>query len=138
MMKTEPKIIVQRFLEEAYNFGNLAIGDELLTDDCVFYTPAPIEGIASWKSFANGFLTAFPDLTIKIDDLVVEGDKVAARWTANGTHQGLLRGIPASGHEVSWVGIAIYELLDGKIKIVWGLNDALGIMQQIGAIPAKA
>lgn len=137
-MAADSKEIVQRFLDEAYNLGNLTISDELLHEDCIFYTPDPIPGIAGWKAFAGAFLTAFPDLQIDIDDLMVQGEKVAARWTARGTHQGPLRGIPASGNEVSWVGIAIYELSGGKIKVVWGLNDALGIMQQIGAIPAKA
>jgi steroid delta-isomerase-like uncharacterized protein len=138
MSKTENEAIVRRFLEEAYNQGNLAVGDELLEENCVFHTPAPIQGIAGWKQFATAFLTAFPDdLRVTIDDMFVAGDKVAARWTAQGTHKGPLRGIPPSGNQVTWVGIAFYSLSDGKITEVWGLNDALGIMQQIGAIPSK-
>jgi steroid delta-isomerase-like uncharacterized protein len=138
MSKAANEAIVRRFLEEAYNQGNLAVGDELLAEDCVFYTPAPIQGIAGWKQFATAFLTAFPDdLRVTIDDLFVAGDKVAARWTAQGTHKGPLRGIPPTGNQVTWVGIAFYSLSHGKITEVWGLNDALGIMQQIGAIPSK-
>jgi len=138
MSKTENEALVRRFLEEAYNQGNLAVGDELLAENCVFYTPAPIPGIAGWKQFATAFLTAFPDdLQVAIDDMFVVGNKVAARWTAQGTHKGPLRGIPPSGNQVTWVGIAFYSLSDGKITEVWGLNDALGIMQQIGAIPSK-
>ncbi|MBI5968013.1 MAG: ester cyclase [Deltaproteobacteria bacterium] len=138
MSAKENEALVRRFLEEAYNKGNLAIGDELLTANCVFRTPGAIEGIAGWKQFATAFLTAFPeDLHITIDDTVAEGDKVAARWTARGTHKGPLRGIAPTGKPVTWIGIAIYQLSGGKIKEVWGLNDALGIMQQIGAIPSK-
>jgi steroid delta-isomerase-like uncharacterized protein len=138
MSKAANEAIVRRFLEKAYNQGNLAVGDELLAEDCVFYTPAPIQGIAGWKQFATAFLTAFPDdLQVTIDELFVAGDKVAARWTAQGTHKGPLRGIPPSGNQVTWVGMAFYSLSDGKIAEVWGLNDALGIMQQIGAIPSK-
>jgi steroid delta-isomerase-like uncharacterized protein len=138
MSKTENEALVRRFLEEAYNQRNLAVGDELLAENCVFYTPAPIPGIAGWKQFATAFLTAFPDdLQVTIDDMFVAGNKVAARWTAQGTHKGPLRGIPPSGNQVTWVGIAFYSLSDGKITEVWGLNDALGIMQQIGAIPSK-
>jgi steroid delta-isomerase-like uncharacterized protein len=138
MSKEENEAIVRRFLEEAYNQGNLAVGDELLAENCVFYTPAPIQGIVGWKQFATAFLTAFPDgLQLTIDDLFAVGDKVAARWTARGTHKGPLRGVPASGNQVTWVGMAFYSLSDGKITEVWGLNDALGIMQQIGAIPSR-
>jgi len=136
MSKEENQAIVRRFLEEAYNQGNLAVGDELLAENCVFYTPAPIRGIPGWKQFATAFLTAFPDdLQVTIDELFAAGTKVAARWTAQGTHKGPLRGIPPSGNQVTWVGIAFYSLSDGKITEVWGLNDALGIMQQIGVIP---
>jgi len=130
--------LVRRFLDEAYNKRNLAVGDETLTADCVFYTPAAIQGIAGWRMFATAFLTAFPDdLQITIEDTFATGDKVAARWTARGTHKGPLRGIAPTGKEVRWLGIALYYLSDGKIKEVWGLNDALGMMQQIGAISSK-
>jgi steroid delta-isomerase-like uncharacterized protein len=135
---SENEALVRRFLEEAYNQGNLAVGDELLAGNCVFYTPAPIQGIAGWKQFATAFLQAFPDdLQLIIDDMFAAGDKVAARWTARGTHKGPLRGVPPSGNQVTWLGMALYSLSDGKITEVWGLNDALGIMQQIGAIPSK-
>jgi len=134
----ENEALVRRFLEEAYNQGNLDVGDELLAADCVFYTPAAIPGIGGWKQFATAFLTAFPDdLLVTIDDMFAAGDKVAARWTARGTHRGPLRGVPPSGKQVTWVGMAFYSLSDGKIMEVWGLNDALGIMQQIGALPSR-
>lgn len=130
--------LVRRFLDEAYNKRNLAVGDETLTADCVFYTPAAIREIAGWKMFATAFLTAFPDdLQITVEDTFTVGDKVAARWTARGTHNGPLRGIAPTGKEVSWLGMAFYYFSNGKIKEVWGLNDALGIMQQIGGVPSK-
>jgi steroid delta-isomerase-like uncharacterized protein len=135
---SENEALVRRFLEQAYNQGNLAVGDELLAADCVFYTPAPILGIAGWKQLATAYLAAFPDdLHVAIDEMFTAGDKVAARWNARGTHKGPLRGFPPSGNLVTWVGMAFYSLSDGKITEVWGLNDALGIMQQIGALPSK-
>lgn len=138
MSTRDNEILVRRFLDEAYNKRNLAVGDETLTTDCVFYTPAVIQGIAGWRMFATAFLTAFPDdLQITIEDIFATGDKVAARWTARGTQKGPLRGIAPTGKEVRWLSIAHYYLSDGKIKEVWGLNDALGMLQQIGAIPSK-
>jgi steroid delta-isomerase-like uncharacterized protein len=138
MKTSENEKVVRRFLDEAYNKGNLDVGDELLAADCVFYTPAAIQGIDGWKKYANANLTAFPDgLQVTIDDAFAAGDKVAARWTAKGTHKGPLRGVPPSGKQVTWVGMALYSLSGGRITEVWALNDALGIMQQIGALPSS-
>src|SRR4030042_4094543 len=98
--------LVRRFLDEAYNKRNLAIGDELLTADCVFHAyPTVIQGIAGWKVYASTFLTAFPDdLQLTVEDSFTSADKVAARWTARGTHKGSLRGIAPTGKEVKWSG----------------------------------
>jgi steroid delta-isomerase-like uncharacterized protein len=132
-------VIVRRFLDEAYNKRNLAIGDELLADDCIFHAlPKAIQGIAGWKLYATAFLTAFPeDLQVTVDDSFTNADKVAVRWTAQGTHRGPLRGIAPTGKQVKWLGVALYYFSGGKIKEIWGLNDALGMMQQIGAIPSN-
>jgi predicted ester cyclase len=139
MSAKENENVVRQFIDEAYNKGNLAIGDERLTPDCVFHVPgADIRGIAGWKQFAGVFLTAFPDdLQCTIEDVVVEANKVAACWIVKGTHNGVLRGIPPTGKQVAWMGMAIYYLSDGKIHEVWGVNDTLGIMQQVGAIPSR-
>ena len=137
MSTHDNEAIVRRFLDEAYNKKNLTIGDELLADDCVFHAiPNAIRGVERWKMYATAFLTAFPDdLQVIIGDSFATGDKVAARWTAQGTHKGPLRGIAPTGKEVRWLGIALYYFSGDKIKEVWGLNDALGMMQQIGIIP---
>jgi len=139
MVLQNKEIIVRRFLDEAYNKRNLTIGDELLADDCVFHAiPKAIQGIAGWKLYAAAFLTAFPeDLQVTVDDSFTNAEKVAVRWTAQGTHRGPLRGIAPTGKEVKWLGVALYYFSGGKIKEVWGLNDALGMMQQIGAIPSN-
>ena len=131
--------LVRRFLDEAYNQSNLDVGDELLTPDCVFHTPGiDIEGIEGWKKFASTFLMAFPgDLKCMVEETVTEGDSVAARWTCNGTHRGMLRGIPPTDRQVTWIGMGFYLLSDGKIKEVWGLNDQLSILQQVGAISTR-
>jgi steroid delta-isomerase-like uncharacterized protein len=128
--------LVRRFLDEAYNKRNLAVGDELLTADCVFNGfPTAIQGIAGWKKYAAAFLTAFPDdLQVIVEDSIATMDKVAARWTAKGTHKGPWRGIKPTGRKVRWFGVALFTFSGGRIKEVWGLNDVLSIMQQIGAI----
>ncbi len=139
MVVQKKEVIVRWFLDEAYNKRNLAIGDELLADYCVFHAlPKAIQGIAGWKLYATAFLTAFPDdLQVTVDDLFTNADKVAVRWTAQGTHRGPLRGIAPTGKQVKWLGVALYYFAGGKIKEVWGLNNALGMLQQIGAIPSN-
>jgi len=82
------------------------------------------------------FRSAFPDVHFSVEDQVVEGDKVVTRWRGSGTHQGNLMGIPPTGNRVSFVGITINRLEDGKVAEEWQIFDALGMMQQLGAIPS--
>ena len=80
-------------------------------------------------------LAAFPDLRITTDDIIAEGDKVVARWTATGTHLGELMGIPASGRQISFLGMTVHRFADDKIVENWWAYDAMGMMQQITASP---
>jgi len=137
MSPRDNEALVRRLLDEAYNRRNLAVGDELLAADCVLHGTTAVHGIEGWKMYATAFLTAFPDdLQVTVEDTVAAGDKVAARWTARGTHNGPLRGVAPSGKDVKWLGVGLFYLSGGRIKDIWALNDALGMMQQIGAIPS--
>ena len=139
MSTEENKTILHRFLDEAYNKGNLAVGDELLAANAVFHTPdADIEGIEGWKQYANAFLTGFSDLVVAVEDTIAEGDKVVAYWTCRGTHTGELRGIAPTGKQATWTGIAIYRFAGGKIQEIRGWNDALGLMRQLGVVPTPS
>jgi predicted ester cyclase len=93
------------------------------------------EGI---KQFAFGFRAALPEIQITVDDLLAEGDKVIWRWTAGGTHQGPLMGIPTSAKRVAFSGITIDRPVGGEIVERWNQAGPLGLLQQIGAIPAPA
>ena len=75
---------------------------------------------------------AFPDLTLTVEDIIAEGDKVVVRFIGRGTHQGDLGGIPAKGVKTEASGMEIYHFKDGKIGEVWEISDALGLMQQLG------
>jgi predicted ester cyclase len=137
MSEQENKDIVWRFIDEAYNKGNLSVGDEWLAANSVFHTPdADIEGIEGWKKYASAFLTGFSDLVVSVEDTIAEGDKVMAHWTCRGTHTGELLGIAPTGKQVTWTGIAIYRFSGGKIVEIQGWNDSLGLMRQLGAIPS--
>ena len=81
---------------------------------------------------------AFPELHQTIEEQIAEGDKVAYRWTACGTHQGELMGMAPTGNWVTFTEISIARLADGKIEEIWENYDALGMQQQLGAIPSSA
>lgn len=93
-------------------------------------------GPESARQLAAAFRSAFPDLHTTFDDAVAEGDKVAYRWTASGTHEGELMGIPPTGNRMTITGTAIARISGGKIEEGWQNFDALGRMQQLGVIPS--
>ena len=82
------------------------------------------------------FLSAFPDTQMTVEDELADGDKVATRWTATGTHTGELMGIPPTGKQVTVTGMDINRLVGGKIVEHWGEFDQMGMMQQLGVVPA--
>jgi predicted ester cyclase len=83
----------------------------------------------------GAFRAAFPDLHVKNEDVIVEGDKVVARWTARGTHNGMLMNILPTGRQATLKGIDILRIEGGKIVERWGEFDALGMLHQLGVIP---
>ncbi len=80
------------------------------------------------------FHSVFPDLHVVIEDVVAEGDRVAARWTATGTHSGEFAGLPATGRAVRWGGIDIYRLVGGKVAEWWRNDDFIWLLKQLGKL----
>jgi steroid delta-isomerase-like uncharacterized protein len=81
-------------------------------------------------------MVAFPDLDRKVDDLVAEGDRVVARWSATGTQTGPFMGMPPSGKVATNSGITIFRISGGRIVEEWSESDMLGLLQQVGALPS--
>ncbi len=142
-MSTEDnKDVVRRFLEAANTImGNTAIVDEV---GAKFYKPEAIihqtTGDMTYEQYIQyvaGMFSAFPDTKFTIEDMVAEDDKVAARVTWRGTHQGELRGIPPTGKNINVPGVSIYRIADGKFAEVFSFTDTLGMMQQLGVIPTS-
>jgi steroid delta-isomerase-like uncharacterized protein len=137
-MSEENKQKARRFLEEAFNEGNLGVVDEIFASDYVLHDPAIPDEIRSpegVKGFVQMYRSAYPDTDITVEDQIAEGDDVATRWTARGTHQGELMGIPPSGNRVEVTGITVDRFSGGQFVESWTSYDALGMMQQIGTIP---
>jgi steroid delta-isomerase-like uncharacterized protein len=98
--------------------------------------PEEMRGPAGVKRYAAEVRGAFPDVRVTIEEQVAEGDGVATRYTLGGTHEGELMGIPPTGNRVEITGVAFERLADGKIVESRDNYDALGMMQQLGVIPA--
>jgi steroid delta-isomerase-like uncharacterized protein len=101
-----------------------------------FLPPGLPTGRDGARLFYQGFLAAFPDAQIVLEDFVSEGDKVAARYTVEGTHRGEFMGVPASGKRVSITAITILRFVDGQCVERWNEANFLGLLQQLGAVPA--
>jgi steroid delta-isomerase-like uncharacterized protein len=138
-MKTEEnKTVVRRNFEEAWNEQNLAVVDELFAEDYIGHFavhPQPVSGIEALRQFMSGYFVAFPDARFTIENMFAEGDRVAARWTVRGTHQGNLGAVPPTGRQITVTGVWILRLAGGKIAEQWGVFDSLGLMQQLGVVP---
>jgi steroid delta-isomerase-like uncharacterized protein len=100
--------------------------------------PEDIVGPERLKEVTGGYRAAFPDLNFTIEQQLGDGDLVATRWSARGTQDGELMGIPASGKQATVTGITIDRFEDGRIAESWTNWDTLGLLQQIGAIPSLA
>jgi len=143
-MSTETnKAITRRFFEEIWNKGNLAVADDVLAPNVVLRIPgqpeADIMGLAAYKERVITYLrAAFPDLQSTIEEMVADGDKVVVRWTWRATHRGEFWGVAPTGKQITYEGISILRLADGKIVDDRFQADLLGLMQQFGAIPAPA
>jgi steroid delta-isomerase-like uncharacterized protein len=136
MSTEENKVNERRFVEEGWNQGNTAVFDELFAADYLGHDPSgPMHGPEGFKQFYATYRTAFPDTHLTIEDQIAERDTVVSRWTATGTHQGPLMGIPPSGKRVRVTGITISRYASGKIAEEWFSYDTLGMLQQLGASP---
>jgi steroid delta-isomerase-like uncharacterized protein len=139
-MSTENKAIVRRLYEEVWNKRKLEVADKLLSASHALQEPdmsASQVGPALYKRLVVALTTGFPDLCHTVDDTIAEGEKVVACWTMTGTHKGEYMGIPATGRKISFEGITVHHIKNGKILDSYTRWDALGLMQQLGAIPAR-
>jgi predicted ester cyclase len=127
------KFIYRRYIEEIFNEGRLEKLNEFVPPDYVLHD-AP-HGMPSGpeviKYIVAMFRGAFPDLKITLDDLIVEGDLVAARSTLRGTHRGMIFGIPATGRAVTMPGLTMVRISGGRVCESWVRNDVMGLMSQL-------
>ena len=138
-MSEENKALVRRVIEELFNKGNLDLADELIAPDYVDHDtglPEDVRGPEGFKQFVSLYRSAFPDLHVEILEQVAEGDRVATRWVATGTHRGELMGIPPTGNRMRQPGMEVVHISEGKYAEEWEGYNAMEMMQQLGVIPS--
>jgi predicted ester cyclase len=133
---------LERLALEAFNKGKasaLAFMDERFATNVVSHYADGTEtrGLKDSKQSNSMFYDAFPDMHWTIDDMIVEGDKVAVRYTWSGTHKGEFMGIPPTNKKVKIWQMSIHRIVGGKLVESWALFDNLSVMQQLGIIPKR-
>ena len=137
-MSTESnKALVRRYVEEVLNEKNLALVDELFVPTFIDHDSSMPEakGPAGIKRLAAMVHASFPDVHFTIQDMIAEADRVVYRYSVSGTHQKDFMGIATTGKQISFTGIHIYRVCDGKLQEEWENWDMLGLMRQLGVIP---
>jgi steroid delta-isomerase-like uncharacterized protein len=137
-LQEQNKIISRRFRAEL-DKGNWSITEELVSPSFVMHMPGnPPMNRDGVTQVLKMFYGAFPDLHHTFEEFVAEGDKVACRFTISGTHKGDFQDIPPTGKTVNVSASVVDRIVDGKIVEHWTLLDTMGLMQQLGVIPAPA
>ncbi len=138
-MTTPNKQLVVDFIQALFTEGDLDAVDRYLHPAFVDHDPPLPQGPGGREGMRNAaatFRAALPDWHSDLDQLVEEGDVVMERFHASGTHRGELMGVPATGRTLSLHGINVFRIEDGRIVERWGRLDLLGLMHQLGLVPA--
>ena len=135
--------LIRRWFDEVWNQGRAEAIDELFAEEGVAHgladaSGAELRGPAHFRTFHSSFREAFPGIEVMVEDTVSEGDKVAARCTVRGRHEGDTLGLRATQKPVEFTGIAIVRIADGKIVEAWNNFDFMSMYQQLGALRLEA
>ena len=137
-MSGKNKEIIQAFIEDVVNRGRVERANDLVKEDFIELDPLPgqAQGREGLKAVILGLRSSFPDMHWTVKEMVTEGEKVVTRFVWTGTHRGAFLGIPATGRSVEVKGVVIDRLEDGRMADSRMLMDTMGLMQQLGVIPA--
>ena len=139
-MSEENKAVAARMPLEVFSQGKLEVIDEVIDAEMTDHEPPQLPGQPPGregvKVLAGAVRQAFPDLNITIRHAVAEGDLVVQHITTSGTMRGEFAGMPPSGKQATWDSIHIARFRDGKVFEHWVVQDQLGMLQQLGFIPA--
>jgi steroid delta-isomerase-like uncharacterized protein len=129
---------LRRYFTEIVGKGNLTAIPDFVAPNIIFWGPYasdPIHGIKGFTELIAMLQAAFDDFQITVEEMVVEGDTVATRWTASGVHRGEFMGTGPSGEPFRFTGTGFYRVVDEKIVEAWSLNDSVEVIRQLRSAP---
>ena len=138
---TDNRQIVQRFMDECWNQGDLNTVKELVAADCRYHDPvfpSLTSGAENIKNHIQNCRNGFPDLMVTIDDTIAERDEVVIHWTTTGTHKGQFLGMPPTNKKASVTGTSINRIEGSKIAEMWTNWNLMSLMEQLGIAMATA
>ena len=141
MSVQQNKVLARRVFEEVWSQGQLDVADEVLSPDFVGRPGGlgePFKGPAGAKEFIGRLREGFPDISFTVEDMIGEGDLVAARWVAVGTHDGEFMGLEPTERQASFGGMTFLRFEQDRIVEGWTQLDALTLMRGIRALPEPA
>jgi predicted ester cyclase len=138
-MSAENEAVVRRFFEEFCNGRRAEVADEIIAESYVAGGPQspPAEGVEGVKARVGLYQEAV-DGHWDVQEIFSVDDRVVARWIGRGTHVGELMGLAPTGRAITVDALSVFRVADGKIVEEWTVWDALGLLQQVGAVPAPA
>jgi steroid delta-isomerase-like uncharacterized protein len=131
------KRVMKQFLV-FINTASEALAKELISPDAIFHVPGrlePLQGPCGYLAVIGMMRAGFPDIQWTLEETIAEGDKVAARFTMRGTHEGTFLGVPPTGKKIEVKAMNFYRLSEGQFVEEHGQPDLLGVLHQIGAMP---
>jgi steroid delta-isomerase-like uncharacterized protein len=133
-------IVLRQWYQELWDKWNISAADTLFTDNYRLHLPGSAAALDrdATKGVVKMFSVAFPDLQHTVDEMVAEGNTVAARWSVQGTHRGDFQGIAPTGEQVKVSGTTVHHMENGKITETWLTFDTMDLLQQLGAVPRAA
>jgi steroid delta-isomerase-like uncharacterized protein len=134
-MSQANKDLVRRWFQEVWNDGRTSAIDDLLAPNGVIHgLSGEMRGPSAFKPFHAAYREAFPDVTIRVEDMIAEGDLVAIRWSGTATHRGDTLGFAATQQRVQFTGMGFARIAGGKLVEGWNNFDQLGMFQQLGVV----
>ena len=133
-MSEQNKSLTRRFYEEVFNKKNLNVIDELCSPGFVDHSALPGQrpGSAGLKDVFRDYFKAFPDMSLTTHEMIAEGDIVVTRFTGQGTHSGPFFGSAPTGKKVSFTGIDMIRIKDGKATEVWHEGNDVAVFLELG------
>jgi predicted SnoaL-like aldol condensation-catalyzing enzyme len=127
--------LFRRLLVEGFGRGNVGVVDEVIAPDYREHQPGFAPGPEGIKGAIRYLHSAFPDLSMTVEDIVIDGDKIWGRMRAHGTNLGPIMGQAATGKPMEITVIDICRFADGKMVEHWGVPDRFAQMEQLGLLP---